>query len=414
MKAEIISIGDELLVGQVVNTNATWIAEQLNLHGLEVVRITAIADKREEILHALSDAASRADIILITGGLGPTRDDITKSTLCEYFDSRLVRDEKVYRYLEKMFAARGWPMRDVGARQADVPHNCTALINTNGTAPGMLFEKDGKTFLSMPGVPYEMKGIMTQEFLPRLRAMKNGEYIIHRKLLTQGIGESWLAELIQKWEDSLPANIKLAYLPQPGMVRLRLTGTGKDKARLEMELDDKINDLEILIPEYIIGHGEVSLEEVVGQELKNAGATLSTAESCTGGYIAHLITSIPGSSAYFAGSVVAYSNQVKMDTLSVKEDTLIAHGAVSEQTVTEMALGVKKRFMTDYAIAVSGVAGPDGGTKEKPVGTIWIAVAGNEKVLVDKYNFGTDRQRNIRVSALTALNKLRLMVKQGV
>jgi nicotinamide-nucleotide amidase len=412
MKAEIVSIGDELLVGQVVNTNATWMAEQLNLSGIEVVRITAIADDKDEILHALEDAAARAEIILITGGLGPTRDDITKGTLCEYFDSELIDNDEILHYIEELFSSRGWPLKEVNILQARVPHNCTPLINTNGTAPGMWFEKEGKVYVSMPGVPFEMKGLMENDVLPRLRAMLNAEYIIHKKILTQGIGESWLAELIRKWEDELPENMKLAYLPQPGMVRLRLSGRGKEKDQVDADMDRQVEKLKKLIPELIFGYGEVSLEEVVGKSLKSVGSTLSTAESCTGGYIAHLITSVPGSSAYFTGSVVAYSNTVKMDTLGVKEKTLIAHGAVSEQTVTEMALGIKRKFGTDYAIAVSGVAGPDGGTEEKPVGTIWIAVAGPKNIIIEKYNFGKHRQRNIRVAALTALNKLRLMIEK--
>lgn len=410
MKTEIISIGDELLIGQVINTNASWIAEQLNLAGIEVVRITTIADKKEEILKTLKEASDRAEVVLLTGGLGPTRDDITKNTLCEYFGSRLVFHKPSFKYVEKLFSERGLPVRDINRKQAEVPHNCVPIVNENGTAPGMWFEKDNTTFVSMPGVPYEMKAMITSYVLPELLKKLNGLQVIHKKVLTQGVGESFLSELIRDWENSLPEHMKLAYLPQPGIVRLRLSGSGHDKTKLSIEMDDKIKVLQELIPDLIFGFGEKTLEEVVGGLLKKDGMTLSTAESCTGGYIAHLITSIAGSSAYFKGSVIAYSNQIKTNIVGVKEDTLVAHGAVSEQTVTEMALGVKKRFKTDFAIAVSGIAGPEGGTAQKPVGTTWIAVAGPDVLIVEKYLFGKNRQRNIRVAAVTALNKLRLMM----
>lgn len=413
MKTEIISIGDELLIGQVINTNASWMAEQLNLAGIEVVRITTIADREEEILQALDEATERAEVILLTGGLGPTRDDITKDTLCTYFDSKLQTHKDVFEYVEKLFSDRGWPLKEVNRKQAMIPHNCTPIMNSKGTAPGMWFEKDGKIFVSMPGVPFEMKSMMTKDVIPRLAAMLNGKYIIHKKVLTQGVGESWLAELIRDWEDGLPKHMKLAYLPQAGMVRLRLSGLAEDAEKLYTEMDQKIEELKGIIPDLIFGYGEVGMEEVLGRLMKANTLSLSTAESCTGGYIAHLITSIPGSSAYFKGSVVAYSNEIKTDILGVKEKTLIMYGAVSEECVTEMALAVKNKFNTDYSIAISGVAGPDGGSDEKPVGTVWIAIAGPDNILVEKHLFGKDRQRIIRVSALTALNKLRQMILKG-
>ncbi len=410
MTAEIISIGDELLIGQVVNTNASWIAEQLSLTGIGVVRVTTIGDDRSDILSSLREASSRAEVILITGGLGPTKDDITKLTLCEYFGSGLVFHEPSFRYIEKMFYSRGFPVREVNRRQAEVPDNCTPIINEHGTAPGMWFEKDGIIYVSMPGVPFEMKPMMLNYVMPKLAGKKGGLHIIHKKLLTQGLGESFLAELIADWENALPPNMKLAYLPQPGIVRLRLSGSGKDPQALEEEMDARISALIKLIPDHVFGTGEVTLEEVTGRLLRERGFTLSTAESCTGGYIAHLLTSIAGSSDYFLGSVVAYSNNIKTAVLGVKEQTLIDHGAVSEQTVIEMALGVRKKFGTDYAIAVSGVAGPGGGSDEKPVGTTWIAVAGPEGVSAKKHQFGNDRLRNIRVASLTALNNLRLKI----
>ncbi len=412
MKTEIISIGDELLIGQVVNTNAAWIAEQLNLAGIEVVRISTIADHREDIISALDEASDRAEVILLTGGLGPTRDDITKNTLCEYFDSTLVFHEPSFAYFKKLFGHRGLPISDTNRKQAEVPHNCTPIINEYGTAPGMWFEKEGRVYVSMPGVPYEMRAMIINDILPRLAKRLNGKHIIHKKVLTQGVGESFLSELIREWEENLPEHMKLAYLPQPGIVRLRLTGSGPDAENLNTALDHQIMELQNIIPDLIFGYGEESLEEVVGRILLEKGRNLSTAESCTGGYIAHLITSIAGSSKYFNGSVIAYANEIKTGILDVKEETLLDHGAVSEQTVTEMALGVKRKFNTDYAIAVSGVAGPDGGTAEKPVGTIWIAIAGPEKLIAEKFRFGNSRQRNIRVSAVTALNKLRLMIER--
>ncbi len=410
MTTEIISIGDELLIGQVVNTNASWIAEQLNLAGIEVMRITTIADTGEEILRALDEASSRAEVILLTGGLGPTRDDITKKTLCNYFDTGLVFNEEAFENIVKLFGNRGLPINDINRQQAEIPENCTPIMNDKGTASGMWFEKEGKIYVSMPGVPYEMKSMMSREIMPKLASRLSGLFILHKKVITQGVGESWLAEMISEWEDGLPEHMKLAYLPQPGMVRLRLSGSAQNAGKLNLEMDQQIEKLAGLIPELIFGYGEVSLEEVLGNLLKERGQSLSTAESCTGGYIAHLITSIPGSSACFNGSVVAYSNQVKTTILGVKEETLIAYGAVSEQCVTEMARGVKDKFNTDYSIAISGIAGPDGGTDEKPVGTVWIAIAGPDSVFTKKYIFGNDRQRIIRVAALTAMNQLRLMI----
>jgi nicotinamide-nucleotide amidase len=410
MKAEIISIGDELLVGQVVNTNASWMAEQLNLTGIEVVRIVAIADKKEDILQALSEASVRADVVLLSGGLGPTRDDITKNVLCEYFDSTLIFHEETLKYIENLFLERGWVMSDINRKQAEIPDNCTPIINNNGTAPGLWFEKGKVIYVSMPGVPYEMKAMMTESVIPKLTDELSGSHIVHKTVLTQGIGESLLSERIADWEDKLPRHIKLAYLPQPGIVRLRLTGIGPDMHSLKKEIDLLIDKLILLIPKLVFGFGKEKLEEVIGNLLLKNNATLSTAESCTGGYIAHLITSIPGSSAYFTGSVVAYSNEVKTATLGVKESTLIAHGAVSKQTVVEMAEGIKNKFNTAYSIAVSGIAGPDGGTADKAVGTIWIAVASPEKIITKKFLFGKNRERNIRLAAVTALNMLRLMM----
>jgi nicotinamide-nucleotide amidase len=411
MIAEIISIGDEILVGQIVNTNATWIAQRLGETGIPVKQVSAIADDAIDIKNALDAAFSRADIILMTGGLGPTKDDITKKTLCDYFNTHLVFHQPTYDNLEKLFALRGWAkISEVNRKQAEVPANCTPLTNDTGTAPGMWFEKDHKILVSMPGVPFEMEGIMEKEVMPRLALMFNDRVIVHKTIVTQGVGESILAERIRDWEDSLPSTMKLAYLPQPGIVRLRLTAYGQNKEKLRQEIDKLIYTLKNLIPDYFFGYDADTLEEVVGRLLKDKKLTLGTAESCTGGYLAHLITSVPGSSDYYLGSVIAYSNTVKQELLGVSEQSLIDYGAVSEQVVREMAEGARKRFNTDFAVSTSGVAGPDGGTAEKPVGTVWIAVASKTGTVAKKFMFGEHRGRNIRRAALAALNMVRVEV----
>ncbi len=408
MFGEIVSIGDELLIGQVVNTNAAWISSRLNDAGIQVIRITAIPDRPEAISGALDEASERADIILMTGGLGPTRDDITKQSLCDYFKTRLVFKEEVADHIRNLFAHRGLSLNDLNMGQARVPEGCTVLPNQQGTAPGMWFEKGGKIYVSLPGVPFEMMTLISEEVIPRLRSrFPNLNRLVHRTVYTQGIPESILAQRIEAWEDSLPANIKLAYLPRAGMVRLRLSGSGLPEEELNAMIDEALGRLEALIPGELFGEGEVNLEVVIGQLLAKSRQTLSTAESCTGGYIAHLITSVAGSSEYYAGSVVAYSNTVKEEVLGVPQKLLQAHGAVSEAVVRAMAEGVSRRLGTDYAIATSGVAGPGGGTPEKPVGTTWIAVKTPARTVAEKYLFGKSRERNIERAALTALNMLR-------
>ncbi len=412
MNAEIITIGDELLIGQVIDTNSAWIAEQLNLVGIRVAQITSISDDREHILKTLEDASKRAGLILMTGGLGPTRDDITKHTLCEYFDTELVFHQPSFNNVEKLFRARGFTVTELNRQQAEVPANCTPLANPNGTAPGLWFEKEGVIYVSMPGVPFEMKPLITNEVLPRVAKKVNSTFIEHITVLTQGVGESMLAQIIEPWENNLPQNIKLAYLPQPGIVRLRLTAIGSDKGALGMVLNQQVSELKKLIPDLIFGYNDDTMEMVVGKMLRDNQKTLSTAESCTGGYIAHLITSIPGSSDYFVGSTISYSNEVKINELDVSPEDVEMHGAVSKQVVEQMALGAYKKFGTDYALSVSGIAGPDGGTDEKPVGTVWIAMATPEKVVSKKFLFGEHRGRNIRKSALAALNMLRMELLQ--
>lgn len=408
MKAEIISIGDEILIGQVVNTNASWMAEQLALAGIEVIHIAAISDTQPAIHKALNDAKKRADIILMTGGLGPTKDDITKQTLCKYFGVSMIFNDEVFAQVKNLFNLRGFKITEVNRRQADVPENCIPLKNINGTAPGMWFEHEGKIIVSMPGVPFEMKELMVGQIIPRLKKQFNFPNLLKKTIMVQGIGESQLAEIISDWENNLPANYKLAYLPQPGLVRLRLSARGEKSETLQIEFDDQIEKLKPIINDLIYGYDEARLEEVIGELLVNKGQSISTAESCTGGYIAHLITDISGSSAYFKGSVVAYSNEIKEQLLGVQNKTLTEYGAVSEEVVSEMALGIQKTYKTDYAIATSGIAGPNGGTEEKPVGTTWIAIALPDKtVIAKKYLFGEHRSRNIRKAALTALNQVR-------
>ncbi|MFA6949787.1 MAG: competence/damage-inducible protein A [Lentimicrobiaceae bacterium] len=407
MQAEIITIGDELLIGQVVDTNSAFIAQQLNLIGIDVNQITSIADNHERILKTLKEATDRADVIIITGGLGPTKDDITKAALCDFFHTHLVFNQASYDNVERLFNLRNYRMTEINRKQAEIPACSEALHNEQGTAPGMLFRKNGKIYVSIPGVPFEMRTLMINHIIPILKPLSK-EVILHKTILTQGVGESVLAETIEDWETALPPFIKLAYLPQPGMVRLRLSARGTSQETIQKELDQQVQKLYSLIPDHIFGENEDNLETIVGKLLNDRRLTLSTAESCTGGYIAHLITSIAGSSAYFKGSVVSYSNDAKMNLLGVKAETLEQYGAVSKQTVIEMAEGAKRTLATDCSIAVSGIAGPEGGTPDKPVGTVWIAVSTPvHGTVTHKFLFGEHRERNILRSANTALNMLR-------
>ena len=412
MNVEIINIGDELLIGQVINTNAAWMAEQLSLSGFSVLRVSVISDEKRHILDALAEAEKRAPIILISGGIGPTMDDITKQTLCEFFNTRLIFSENAYRDIEAIFVRRGFAMTELNRKQAELPESCIEIPNKLGTARGMWFEKEreatGKTiFVSMPGVPFEMKAIMQESVIPGLKAIFQTPFIYHKTILTQGVGESFLAEQIENWEKALPPSIKLAYLPQPGIVRLRLTGRGQDGNRIHQQVDEEVDKLHHLIPEYIFGHDDDKLETIIGSHLRETGATLATAESCTGGYLAHLITSVPGCSDYFKGSVVVYSNEAKMNLLGVPDDLIITHGAVSEQVVKHMATSARVKFNADYAIATSGISGPGGGTNMKPVGTTWIAIATPAKITARQFLFGDNRERNIRRASIQALAMLR-------
>lgn len=408
MLAEIVTIGDEILIGQIVDTNSAWMGTVLSDSGIKVHQITSVSDNREHILTALKEASQHADLILITGGLGPTRDDITKHTLCEYFNTKLRLDENVLEDVTAMFKRFGRGVTDINRKQAEVPENCIPLRNKNGTAPGMWFEEKGKVYVSMPGVPFEMKGLMTDEVLPRLKKKFTLPVIMHKNVLTQGIGESMLAEKIADWETSLAQeDIKLAYLPSSSMVRLRLTTSGKEATVLKEKIDRKISELQKIAGEHIFGYDNETLEGIIGKLLLQKKETLSTAESCTGGSIAHRVISVPGSSAYFKGAIVAYDYEIKTNELGVSKEILKKYGAVSQEVVELMAANGRKKLNTTYCIAVSGIAGPDGGTEEKPVGTVWIAIATPNKVFSKRFQFGGDRERNIVVTGLTALNLLR-------
>jgi nicotinamide-nucleotide amidase len=408
--ASIITIGDELLIGQVVDTNSAWMGQELNKNGIWVGRRIAVGDVREDIWQALDQEFQRTKIILITGGLGPTADDITKPLLCEYFGGKMVVDQGALDNVKKIFERLQRPMIDSNLRQAEVPDVCTVIPNRRGTAPGMWFEKEGRIFVSMPGVPHEMKGMMTDAVIPALRQRFRLPFIAHRTLLTAGIGESFLAEHLKNFEAAQPAAIKMAYLPNYGMVRLRLTIQGEDPVAMETLLQERFDTLKGLVTEWMVTDEDISIQEALGRLLRTKGKTLATAESCTGGYIAHLITSIPGSSHYFKGSVVSYDNEVKKSMLHVASQTLQQYGAVSQATVEEMVKGALAQLDTDFAIATSGIMGPDGGSLEKPVGTVWIAVGNHQHVQTQKFSFRFDRQRNIELAATNALNLLRKFI----
>ncbi|WP_321996351.1 competence/damage-inducible protein A [Draconibacterium orientale] len=411
MKAEIITIGDEILIGQIVDTNSAWMGEQFNLNGIEIYQITSVHDDHDHIIRAIKNAEMHADLVVITGGLGPTKDDITKHTLCEYFNTKLVFHEPTLNAITERFKHRGVDMNKLNRDQAMLPESCTILPNKMGTAPGMWFEKNDTIFVSMPGVPFEMKYLVEFELLPRLRQTKRTKAIFHKTVLTQGVPESMLAERIAAWEEALPAHIKLAYLPNPMAVRLRLSAIGDFVQVLKTDVENEIEKLKTIIPEAIFGYDTETMSEVIGRELVKQNKKLAVAESCTGGYISHLITSVSGSSAYYNGSVTSYSNEIKEKLLGVSRENLEKYGAVSEQVAREMVEGVKRVMKADYAVATTGIAGPTGGTEEKPVGTVWIAVSGPEKTLVKKYIFiGDQRDRNIVRSGQTALQLLRRMV----
>lgn len=416
MTAELLTIGDEILIGQIVNTNSVWMAQQLNQMGVQVKHMASVSDDEQAILEAFAQAGTRADFVFITGGLGPTKDDITKKTFAKYFNVPLVEDAQILSDVKGFFDARGREMGPLNMMQALVPEGCFVVRNSVGTAPGMWMKKDNTVFISMPGVPYEMKEMMVKTILPKIKSENNLPVIYHKTILTNGIAESTLAELIADWEDALVhKNIKLAYLPQPGMVRLRLSTIGSELHVLEKNVEAAIAEVVPKIQKFIFGYeayGEESpsLEKIVSELLRERHATLSIAESCTGGYVSSLFTALSGASEIFKGSVVPYANIIKHSLLEVDEALFETVGVVSKECVEQLAVNVLKKFDTDYAISISGIAGPNGGTPDKPVGTVWVAVATKKDVRALKFRFGDHRQRNIVMTANAALNMLRKVI----
>lgn len=406
MLAEIITIGDEILIGQVVDTNSAWMAKELNLIGIKVKQITSVSDDADHITEALTLAEKRAKVILITGGLGPTKDDVTKITLAKYFNMELRRDEATLAHITEIFARHNRPMIEANIKQADVPDGCTVIKNDNGTAPCMWFENNGNIIVSMPGVPFEMMYLMQEQILPRLKGSFQLPFIVHKTILTANIGESFLAAKIADIENSLPEHIKLAYLPKLGQVRLRLSSAGTNETILKDEVELYAQQIVARVKKNVVVEEDIALEKAILNIMDERKLTLSTAESCTGGYIAHLITQHPGCSSVYVGGAVVYSYELKESVLGVSPETLNNYGAVSEQTVKEMAQGAIDHFKTDYAVAVSGIAGPDGGIPGKPVGTVWIAVASSKRVVAKVYSFGNKRAQNIERSAIAALTMI--------
>lgn len=402
MLVEIITIGDEILIGQIVDTNSAWMAVELNKAGFEIAQITSVHDDAQHIINALNDAQTRADVILFTGGIGPTKDDITKQTLCKYFDTKLVFNEAVLRNIEELLKNRQRALNELTASQAMVPENCTVIQNPVGTAPITWFEKAGKVIVSMPGVPNEMKNAMSTEIIPRLQKRFETPAIVHKTIIVKGYPESALALKIADWENNLPEYLHLAYLPTYGIIRLRISGSSDNELALEFEINQQANQLSEILGDAIVSFEDIPLEILVGKVLKNKKITIATAESCTGGNIAHKITEVAGSSDYFKGSVVAYSNDIKQQVLHVAEDILAQHGAVSAETVEAMAIGARQLMRSDVAIATSGIAGPSGGTVEKPVGTVWIAVSTPHETTSRIYQFGTNRIQNIERTTQSA------------
>ncbi|MBP7497386.1 MAG: competence/damage-inducible protein A [Bacteroidales bacterium] len=405
--AHIITIGDELLIGQIINNNSVFISQELNKIGINIYQVSTVSDNIEHIINSIRLAENNSDIIIITGGLGPTSDDYTKDALCRYFNSSLKLNEQALEDIRDLFAKRAYSLTEHNRQQAMVPDHCSIIRNFQGTAPGLWFEQKDKIYIALPGVPFEMKAMISEYIIPKLKTRFSSQNIIHKTILTQGVGESFLADTIKDWELSLPKHIKLAYLPSPGIVRLRLSTSGEDYNLLLQEIENYISGLKNYIGDLIFGYDEDTLENVTGKLLADKKLSLSVAESCTGGLIAHKITSVPGASDYFKGSVVAYSNNVKTNLLKVSEEILKTNGAVSEPVVMQMAEGCRTLFNTDYAIATTGVAGPGGGSKNKPVGTTWIAISSSKETKAYKFFFGDNRERNIQRAMLTALNLLR-------
>lgn len=410
MNVEVITIGDELLIGQVVDTNSAWIGAKLNEHGINLSKITSIGDSKEQIVKALNEAFATADAILVTGGLGPTKDDITKTTLAEYFGCGFKTDLPTLERVKQLLARRGIGVPELNYRQADVPEACDVIQNYNGTAPCMAFRKNGKLLVSMPGVPFEMKALMEESVIKLLEQHSGIQTIVHKTIMTTGVPESVLAKKIESWESALPQNMKLAYLPSLYGVRLRITAKDDDEKLLNEAVNSQVEKLQVILGNDIFSLNDETLEEVVGRLLKERGSTVSTAESCTGGALGSTIVTVPGASTYFKGGVIAYDNEVKKEVLKVDEATLVTKGAVSQEVVEQMAQGARTLLKTDFAVATSGIAGPDGGTKEKPVGTTWIAVTSAVGTASAVFNFGNNRSRTMVRASAAALNLLRIQI----
>lgn len=406
--AELLTIGDEILYGQIVDTNSQWMSVELSNAGIKVIRKTTVGDHEGEILAAFAEAEKRADIVLITGGLGPTNDDLTKPCLAKYFNCEVKIHDEALAEVTEFFKSRGRELTEINRQQAALPVCCEKVTNVLGTAPGMWFERNGKVFVSMPGVPHEMKRMMTDLVIPKLKKTFETPAIYHKVIRTVGIGESFLAEKIAEWENALPSHIKLAYLPSLGEVKLRLTGIGNTTEALENETELLTEKLRDRVGQFIYGYGEEPLEVAVGKKLLDKKLTIAVAESCTGGYLSHLVTSVPGSSSYFLGSIIPYDYAIKMRQLGVKPETLEQYGAVSEETIREMANLVRAKFNTDIGVATSGIAGPGGATPEKPVGTVWIAYSDKHQTVTRKLQLSKERLLNIKMASIAVLNLVRL------
>lgn len=411
MKADIITIGDEILIGQIIDTNSAWIAARLGEIGVSIRRKYSIGDRREEIIEAVNESLAKSEVTIITGGLGPTKDDITKRVLAEIFDSEMVCNKATYERVERMMAARGIAFNDLNKGQAMVPECCTVLPNHKGTAPGMWFEKEGHVAVSLPGVPFEMEGLMTEEVLPRIQSHFALAAVVHKTAITYGLAESMMAEHIAPWEDALPPHLHLAYLPSPSQLRLRLSAYDMEREQAEKEIDEQFAKLLPLLGDYFVGWGDTTVQSAVAELLLKEGATLSSAESCTGGVIASKFTAMSGASEYFWGGVVSYDNSVKENLLGVSRENLEQYGAVSEQVARQMAEGVRRACGTTYGVATTGIAGPTGGTPEKPVGTVWMAVATPTHTIAKVVVHGKVRAVNIERAATAAINMLRLELK---
>jgi nicotinamide-nucleotide amidase len=406
--AELLTIGDEILYGQIVDSNSQWMSVELDKAGIKVIRKTSVGDVEAEILNAFEEAEERADIILITGGLGPTSDDLTKPLLARYFNCEMTLHAEALEELAAFFKSRGRELTETNKLQAFLPVCCTKITNPVGTASGMWFERNGKVFMAMPGVPHEMKKMMTDRVIPRLKEKFKMPTIVHKVIRTVGIGESFLADKISTWEKSLPSHIRLAYLPGLGEVKLRLTGFGENEQKLKEEIETLSEKILPMAGDYIYGYGDDPLEAAIGKTLRERKLTISVAESCTGGYLSHLITSVPGSSQYFLGSMVPYDYQIKMRQLGVKPEILEQYGAVSEPTIIEMANIVRAKFNTDIGVATSGIAGPGGATPEKPVGLVWIAYSDKHHTVTKKLQLTTERLINIKMASIAVLNLIRM------